>query len=329
MSASTVSPATDEPGVFSAEAAATQGVGSRMARLLAAIPTWILWLVVIIWTVPTIGLLVSSFRPPSAINNSGWWEAILPQNWDQFTLSNYEDVFAASSARPSLTTNLLNSLAIVLPATVIPIGIATIAAYGFAWMEFKGRNWLFVGLIAMMALPNQMTFVPLIQLFGGGASWTIPFTEQTLRLFPDLGINGTAASVWLTHTSFGLPLAIFLLHNYISQLPSDIFEAAKVDGANHFTIFTKLVLPLSAPAIAAFGIFQFLWTWNDFLIASVFLDGDTVPMTVALVNIVGEQGQNAHLRFPAGFITIVVPLVVFFSLQKHFVRGLLAGSVKG
>ncbi len=321
--------ATDEPGIFSAEAAATHGVGARMARLLGSIPTWVLWLIVIIWTVPTIGLFVSSFRPAAEITGSGWWEALLPQNWDQFTLENYDEVLTDSAARPSLTTNLMNSLAIVLPATVIPIGIATIAAYGFAWMDFKGRNWLFVGLIAMMALPNQMTFVPLIQLFVGGASWTIPGTEQTLRLFPDLGINGTAAAVWLTHTSFGLPLAIFLMHNYISQLPSDLFEAARVDGASHFTIFTRLVLPLSRPAIAAFAIFQFLWTWNDFLIAAIFLDGDTVPMTVALVNVVGEQGQQGHLRFPAGFITIVIPLVVFFALQKHFVRGLLAGSVKG
>jgi len=329
MAVETLSPAGEEPGVFSAEAAATQSVGRRMARLIAAIPTWVLWTVVIIWTVPTIGLLVSSFRPVEDINDTGWWQAVLPQNWSSFTLENYDEILTESAGRPSMWTNFLNTLAIVLPATVIPIAIATIAAYGFAWMDFKGRNWLFVGLIAMMALPNQMTFVPLIQLFESGASWTIPGTEQTLRLFPDLDINGTAAAVWLTHTSFGLPLAIFLMHNYVSQLPKDIFEAAKIDGANHFTTFMRLVLPLSLPAIAAFGIFQFLWTWNDFLIASVFLDGDKVPMTVALVNIVGEQGQNAHLRFPAGFITIVVPLIVFFSLQKHFVRGLLAGSVKG
>ncbi|MFN3216667.1 MAG: carbohydrate ABC transporter permease [Acidimicrobiales bacterium] len=324
---------TREPGVFSPEAAATQTVGERMKRLIGSIPTWFLWLIVIIWTIPTLGLLVSSFRPVEQIAgplSTGWWEAVLPQNWGDFTLENYDEIlFQDSAGRESMWTYFLNSLAIVLPATIIPISIATFAAYGFAWMDFKGRNWLFVGLIAMMALPNQMTFIPLIQMFENGATWTIPGTDQTLKLFPDLDINGTVAAVWLTHTSFGLPLAIFLLHNYISQLPKDIFEAARIDGANHFTIFMKLVLPLSAPAIAAFGIFQFLWTWNDFLIASVFLDGDKVPMTVALVNIVGEQGQNAHLRFPAGFVTIIVPLIVFFALQKHFVRGLLAGSVKG
>lgn len=324
---------TREPGVFSPEAAATQTVGERMKRLIGSIPTWFLWLIVIIWTIPTLGLLVSSFRPVEQIAgplSTGWWEAVLPQNWGDFTLENYDEIlFQDSAGRESMWTYFLNSLAIVLPATIIPISIATFAAYGFAWMDFKGRNWLFVGLIAMMALPNQMTFIPLIQMFENGATWTIPGTDQTLKLFPDLDINGNVAAVWLTHTSFGLPLAIFLLHNYISQLPKDIFEAARIDGANHFTIFMKLVLPLSAPAIAAFGIFQFLWTWNDFLIASVFLDGDKVPMTVALVNIVGEQGQNAHLRFPAGFVTIIVPLIVFFALQKHFVRGLLAGSVKG
>ncbi len=324
---------TSEPGVFSAEAAASQTVGQRMKRLISSIPTWFLWLIVIVWTIPTLGLLVSSFRPVEQIAgplSTGWWEAVLPQNWGDFTLENYDEIlFQDSAGRESMWTYFLNSLAIVLPATIIPISIATFAAYGFAWMDFKGRNWLFVGLIAMMALPNQMTFIPLIQMFENGATWTIPGTEQTLKLFPDLDINGKVAAVWLTHTSFGLPLAIFLLHNYISQLPKDIFEAARIDGANHFTIFMRLVLPLSAPAIAAFGIFQFLWTWNDFLIASVFLDGDKVPMTVALVNIVGEQGQNAHLRFPAGFVTIIVPLIVFFALQKHFVRGLLAGSVKG
>ena len=168
-----------------------------------------------------------------------------------------------------------------------------------------------------------------LQLFNGGASWTIPFTDQTLRLIPEMGIGNTPAAVWLTHTAFGLPLAIFLLHNYISGLPRDIFEAARIDGADHFTIFWRLVLPLSAPALAAFAIFQFLWTWNDFLVASIFLDSKEAPMTVALVNIVGQQGQNAHLRFPAAFVIMIVPLIIFFSMQKHFVRGLLAGSVKG
>ena len=324
MSVTTGTPT--EPGLFSAEAALTQGVGARVKRVLGSIPTWGMWLVVFIWTLPTIALLISSFRPSEDLS-SGWWKVFTDPN---FTLSNYDEVlFTEAGGRQAMWSHLINSLAIVLPATIIPVAIAAFAAYAFAWMDFRGRNWIFITLIAMLALPNQMTFVPLLQLFNGGASWTIPFTHQPLRLFPEMGIGGTPAAVWLTHTAFGLPLAIYLLHNYISQLPRDIFEAARIDGADHVTIFWRLILPLSVPALAAFGIFQFLWTWNDFLVASVFVDQDQSPMTVALVNITGAQGQRAHLRFPAAFVTILVPMIVFFSLQKHFVRGLLAGSVKG
>ncbi|MEM8904914.1 MAG: carbohydrate ABC transporter permease [Actinomycetota bacterium] len=318
--------ATRESGLFSAEAALEDSVGGRLRRILGAVPTWVLWIVVIVWTVPSIGLLVSSFRPVEEINESGWWTIVTNP---AFTIENYREIlFDPPGGTDSMFVFMLNTIAIVLPATVVPIAVATFAAYAFSWMEFRGRNWLFVGLISMLALPNQMTFVPLLQLFQGGATWTLPFTEQTIRLFPELGIANTAAAVWLTHTAFGLPLAIYLLHNYISQLPRDIFEAARIDGADHYTIFTKLIIPLSMPAIAAFAIFQFLWTWNDFLVASVFLN-DNEPMTVALVNIVGERGQNAHLRFPSAFVTILIPLIVFLALQKHFVRGLLAGSVKG
>jgi len=324
MSVTTGTPT--EPGLFSAEAALTQGVGARVKRVLGSIPTWGMWLVVFIWTLPTIALLISSFRPSEDLD-SGWWKVVTDPN---FTLANYDEVlFTEAGGRQAMWSHLINSLAIVLPATIIPVAIAAFAAYAFAWMDFRGRNWIFITLIAMLALPNQMTFVPLLQLFNGGASWTIPFTHQPLRLFPEMGIGGTPAAVWLTHTAFGLPLAIYLLHNYISQLPRDIFEAARIDGADHVTIFWRLILPLSVPALAAFGIFQFLWTWNDFLVASVFVDQDQSPMTVALVNITGAQGQRAHLRFPAAFVTILVPMIVFFSLQKHFVRGLLAGSVKG
>jgi alpha-glucoside transport system permease protein len=316
-----------ESSLFNAEGAVHNGVGARVKSVIGAVPTWVLWTIVVLWSVPTFGLLVSSFRPVADINDSGWWEVFIDPS---FTLENYNEVlFESGGGRLSMWTHFLNSIAIVLPATVIPLAIASFAAYAFAWMDFKSRNWIFIALISMLALPNQMTFVPLLQLFNGGASWTIPFTDQTLRLIPEMGIGNTPAAVWLTHTAFGLPLAIFLLHNYISGLPRDIFEAARIDGADHFTIFWRLVLPLSAPALAAFAIFQFLWTWNDFLVASIFLDSKEAPMTVALVNIVGQQGQNAHLRFPAAFVIMIVPLIIFFSMQKHFVRGLLAGSVKG
>ena len=300
--------------------------GQRMRQLLGSLPTWVVWLVVLLWTVPTFGLFVSSFRKVVDINESGWWTAW--NDLDNLTFQNYRDIFRETAAQPSMWEFALNSIAIVVPATIIPIAVAAFAAYGFAWMEFRGRNWLFIALVSMIALPNQMAFVPLLQLFNNGARLTIPVLDWTFVLVPDLGIGNTAAAVWLTHTAFGLPLAVLLLHNFISQLPRSVFEAARIDGASHFTIFWRLVLPLARPALAAFAVFQFLWTWNDYLIASVFLN-ENEPMTIALVNLVGERGQNFQLRFASAFVIMVVPLIVFFSLQRHFVRGLLAGSVKG
>ena len=300
--------------------------GQRMREFLGALPTWVVWLVVLLWTVPTFGLFVSSFRKVVDINESGWWTAW--NDLDNLTLQNYRDIFRETAAQPSMWEFALNSIAIVIPATIIPIAVAAFAAYGFAWMEFRGRNWLFVALVSMIALPNQMAFVPLLQLFNNGARLTVPGLDWTFVLIPDLGIGNTAAAVWLTHTAFGLPLAVLLLHNFISQLARSVFEAARIDGASHFTIFWRLVLPLARPALAAFAVFQFLWTWNDYLIAAVLLT-DNEPMTVALVNLVGERGSNFQLRFASAFVIMVIPLIVFFSLQRHFVRGLLAGSVKG
>ncbi len=306
---------------------AEEPVGSRMKRLLSAVPTWVLWIIVIIWTIPTIGLLISSVRPVDSVVTSGWWTWFT--NFE-FTLDSYQEVlFESGGGRESMWTHFLNSIAIVVPATVVPIAVAAFAAYAFAWMDFKGKNWLFIGVVSLMALPNQMAFVPLLQLFNRGASWTFPFTDWTIRVFPDLGIAAEPITVWIAHTGFGLPLAIFLLHNFIANLPKDIFESARIDGADHFTIFWRVVIPLAAPALAAFAIFQVLWTWNDFLIASVFLSGTGEPVTVALVQLVGERGANFELRFAAAFVTMVVPLIVFFSLQRYFVRGILAGSVKG
>ena len=300
--------------------------GQRMRQFLGAVPTWVVWLIVVLWTVPTLGLFVSSFRKVIDINESGWWTAW--NDLDNLTLQNYRDIFRETAAQPSMWEFALNSMAIVIPATIIPIAVAAFAAYGFAWMEFRGRNWLFIGLVSMIALPNQMAFVPLLQLFNNGARFTIPGLDWTFVLVPDLGIGNTAAAVWLTHTAFGLPLAVLLLHNFISQLPRSVFEAARIDGASHFMIFWRLVLPLARPALAAFAVFQFLWTWNDYLIAAVLLT-DNEPMTVALVNLVGERGSNFQLRFASAFVIMIVPLIIFFSLQRHFVRGLLAGSVKG
>jgi alpha-glucoside transport system permease protein len=287
----------------------------------------ILWFLVLVWLVPTLGLFISSFRPEAAIKTSGWWTFFT--EWD-FTLENYDFVlFGEGSGAPDMATALLNSLAIVIPATIIPIAVAAFAAYAFSWMRFPGRELLFIVVVSLMAVPLQMSLIPLLQLYVGGAHLTVFGT--TLTLFPDLDLQGTSLSVWLTHTMFGLPLAIFLLTNYMSTLPGDIIESARIDGADHFKIFWRLVVPLSLPALAAFGIFQFLWTWNDYLIAVTFVGSaiDVAPVTVVLANVTGSRGQDWHILTAAAFVTMILPLVVFFALQRYFVRGLLAGSTKG
>ena len=219
----------------------------------------------------------------------------------------------------------LNSLAVSIPATVIPLTIAAFAAYAFSWMQFKGRDWMFVLVVGLMVVPLQMALIPILRLYTSGAS------IGDTQLIPDWDLNGTFLGVWLAHTGFGLPLAIYLLRNYIGSLPSSIIESAKIDGADHFTIFRRLVVPLSVPAIAAFAIFQFLWVWNDLLVAYVFLGGtrQTRVVTIALSNLVGSRGDDWHLLTSAAFITMILPLIVFFALQRYFVRGLTAGSVKG
>ena len=211
-----------------------------------------------------------------------------------------------------------------IPSTVIPITIAAFAAYAFSWMEFKGRYVLFVVVVGLLVVPIQMTLIPLLRLFANGA------TIGRLIVFPDLDLNGSFLGIWLAHAGFGLPLAIYLLRSYIGSLPSSIIESAKIDGADHFTIFWRLVVPLSVPALAAFAIFQFLWVWNDLLVAYVFLGGtrETMVLPIALAGLVGERGATWHLLTAAAFISMILPLIVFFSLQKYFVRGLTAGAVK-
>jgi alpha-glucoside transport system permease protein len=303
--------------------------GGGAYRFLRSIPTWVLWILVIVWVTPTLGLLINSFRDRSAQTTSGWWTVFLG-NLEGFTLDNYQQVLD-----PGLTggmrDGLTNSLAIAIPATIIPIGIAAFAAYGFAWIEFRGRQVLFIATVSLLAIPLQIALVPLLQLYAFGGHLTIPWLDKTITVFPDLDLNGSTNAVWLSHTAFGLPFAIFLLHNYIASLPRDLFEAARIDGADHFKIFWRLVLPLSIPVLAAFAIFQFLWTWNDYLVAVIMIgvNSENWPSTISIANQAGEFGQQEHILTAGAFIQAFIPLVVFFLLQRFFVRGILAGSVKG
>lgn len=284
----------------------------------------VVWSITILWTIPTFGLLVTSFRNGDAIYESGWWSAF---SSPKFTLQNYKEVFfggASESLNDGILPYFINSIVITLPATIFPIVIATMAAYGLAWVKFKGSEFIFFAIFALQIVPLQMSLVPLLQLFTGGAH------IGTTTIFPALGIAGDFAGIWVPHTMFALPLAIYLLHNFIASLPRELMEAAHVDGANHFLIFRKIVIPLSVPGIAAIAIFQFLWVWNDLLVALTFAGGteEVAPINAKLASLVGQYGSSWTTLTAGAFITISIPLVVFFSLQRYFVRGLTAGSVK-
>ncbi len=288
------------------------------------IATTIVWLITFIWTVPTFGLLVTSFKGEKAILDEAWWTTLLHPS---FTLANYKGVFLGDGTE-SLSSGVLpyfiNSIVITLPATIFPIVIATMAAYALAWIRFRGSDFLFFSIFALQVVPLQMALIPLLLLFTGGAH------IGSITIFPALGIAGEFAGIWLPHTMFALPLAIYLLHNFIAGLPRDLMEAAYVDGANHFTVFRRIVLPLAVPGIASIAIFQFLWVWNDLLVALTFASGteEVAPINSKLASLVGQYGSGYTQLSAGAFITIAIPLIVFFSLQRYFVRGLLAGSVK-
>jgi len=262
-----------------------------------------------LWSIPTLGLLVTSFRNPAEITTTGWWTALLnPFQQGQWTIDNYQRVITSEG----FVEAFINSVVVTIPATVIPITIAAFAAYAFAWINFPFRSLLFAIVVGLLVVPLQMAFIPVLRLYGG------------------VGLNGTFLGIWLAHTAFGLPLAIFLLYNFMSQLPKDLFESASIDGASHFQVFLRLVLPLSIPAIGAFAIFQFLWVWNDLLVALIFLGtGEDQRFLPSALNIlIGNRGGQWHLLTAGAFMTMLVPLAVFLLLQRTFVRGILAGSVK-
>ena len=280
-------------------------------------------IIAVLWTIPTFGLLVSSIRPEQDINQSGWWTFFTNPS---FTLDNYTQVlFQGSTTNPPLFQFFFNSFALTIPAVVFPITLALFAAYALAWFNFRGKDTIFFIIFGLQVVPLQLTLIPLLQLFAKG------LVIGDTVIIPDLGITGTFIPIWIAHTIFGLPLAVFLLHNFLSQIPRELIEAGRVDGANWFTLFSKIVLPLSVPAIASFSIFQFLWVWNDLLVGLTFGGGvkQVAPMTVRIAEMVGSRGSGWELLTAGAFVSMIVPLIVLFALQRYFVRGLLAGSVKG
>jgi alpha-glucoside transport system permease protein len=260
--------------------------------------------IAVIWLIPTVGLAVTSFRPRGDIQASSWWSSLF--DWS-FTLDNYDEVLS----RGNMDSSFVNSLIITIPSTLLPLAIAALAAYAFSWIRFPFRDTIFLLIVALMIVPIQMALVPL------------------LRLFRDWGVADWYIGIWLAHTAFGLPLGIFLLRNFFIALPRDLIEAARVDGASNLRIFLKVVVPLSVPALAAYAIFQFLWVWNDLLMALIFVqNSDLWPMTIRVNQLQSQFGGEWHLLSSGAFLLMIVPLIVFFALQRYFVQGLLAGSVK-
>jgi len=271
---------------------------------------WFAWITLgivrFLWLVPSLGLLITSFRTAEAALTTGWW-TVITKPFQDWTTTNYSQVWNGGGSNA-----FVNSLVVSLPATVIPIFIAAFAAYAFTFMEFPGRDFFFILIVGLLVVPLQVALVPLLKIYGS------------------VGLQGTFASVWLAHAAFGLPLAIFILRGYMTTLPRGVIESAKIDGASHYQTFWRLIVPMSVPALASFAIFQFLWTWNDLLVALIFLGpGEKEVLTIAVANLVGQQQQGWQLVTAGAFLSMVVPLLVFLGLQRYFVRGLTAGAVKG
>jgi alpha-glucoside transport system permease protein len=299
--------------------------GERIRRILSSRVASVVALVIaVLWTIPTAGLFISSLRPDEDIRTSGWWNFFADPT--SVSLYNYNYVLYSDSQGGGLIRNLINTVVITIPGVLVPVAFAALAAYALSWINFRGRNLLYIGIFALQVVPLQMALIPLLSLFSRGLH------VGDLTIMPAWELEGvnTIVQVWIAHSIFGLPLAIFLLHNFMRELPADVMEAARIDGASHSQIFRKVVLPLVTPALASIAIFQFLWVWNDFLVGRTFAPGEaTRPLTAVLGDMAGTWGFGWTRLPAAAFIAIIVPLVVFLLLQRYFVRGLLAGSVKG
>jgi alpha-glucoside transport system permease protein len=308
-----ITPATSTTDVLSSKRSpAASGVaespGERLTRLVTSSAlTVLVVLIAVLWSIPTVGLFITSFRPPNLIQSTGWWTAFTPP-W-HFTILNYQQVLTGQGMGQAF----LSSLIISIPGTVLPVFVASFAAFAFAWMKFPGRDWIFLTMVALLVMPVQVALIP------------------DLRLFTALGLTGTYFSIWLFHTAFGLPFAIYLLRSFFGGLPADLLESARIDGASNVGIFFRILLPLSVPALASLVIFQFMWVWNDLFVALILLGGNpaVAPMTVKVAGLVNSFGSNYQVLTSAAFISMALPLIVFFSMQRYFVRGILAGSVKG
>ncbi|GGW35356.1 sugar ABC transporter permease [Streptomyces lucensis JCM 4490] len=284
---------------------ARRSLGSRIAeKLSGGLVRVVLVLVGLFWLVPTVGLLVSSLRAPQDMSASGWWTVFSEPS--RLTVDSYRNLLENGD----ITDSLVNTVLITVPATLLVVVIGSLAGYAFAWMEFPGRDWWFLGVVSLLVVPVQVALIPIAELFG------------------KIGLFGTILGVVLFHTGFGLPFAVFLLRNFFAEIPRELLEAARLDGAGELRLFTRVVMPLGGPAIASLAIFQFLWVWNDMLVALVFTKSGTQPITVALQTQVRQFGNNIDVLAPGAFISMVIPLAVFFAFQRQFVSGVMAGAVK-
>ncbi|MGW7672874.1 carbohydrate ABC transporter permease [Streptomyces sp. NPDC054775] len=282
-----------------------RSLGARASKLLAnGLVQAVLVIVGLVWLTPTVGLFASSLRPGAETDASGWWTSLLHPT--SLTFSNYSHLLENGD----ITHAFWNTVLISVPATAAVVALAALAGYAFAWLEFPGRNWIFLVVVGMLVVPVQIGLLPVAKLFGG------------------LGIFGSLFGVILFHVAYGLPFAVFLLRNYFAEIPREMLEAARMDGGTEWTIFVRLILPVSRPALASLTIFQFLWVWNDLLVSLIFADSRSQPLTVALQSQMRQFGANIDVLAPGAFLSLIVPLIVFFAFQRHFVEGVMAGSVK-